>query len=116
MLRYAADENFNNDIMRGLLRRQPALDVIRVQDSEANGADDPRVLEWAAAQQRIVLTHDVSTMTAHAHARVAARLPMPGLVEVSRRIPIGRAIDDLLLIAECSLPGEWDGQVIYLLL
>ena len=30
MLRLAADENFNGDIVRGLLRRQPTLDVVRV--------------------------------------------------------------------------------------
>ena len=114
MLRFAADENFNNDIIRGLLRRQPRLDIIRVQDSEANGADDRRVLEWAAAQGRVLLTHDVSTITAHAYARVRAQLPMPGVVEVSRRVSTGRAIDDLLLLAECSLPGEWEGGVIYL--
>jgi len=27
MLRLTADENFNNDIMRGLLRRKPDLDL-----------------------------------------------------------------------------------------
>jgi len=27
MLRLAADENFNNDIIRGLLRRKPDLDT-----------------------------------------------------------------------------------------
>jgi ABC-type antimicrobial peptide transport system permease subunit len=31
MLRPAADENFNGDIVRGLLRRNPTLDIVRVQ-------------------------------------------------------------------------------------
>ena len=39
---------------------------------------------------------------------------MPGVFEVSPRVPIGHAIDDLLLIVECSLDGEWEGQVRYL--
>ena len=39
---------------------------------------------------------------------------MPGVFEVSRSVPVGRAIDDLVLIAECSLLGEWEGQVRYL--
>jgi len=30
MLQFAADENFNNDIVRGLLRRKPDLDIVRV--------------------------------------------------------------------------------------
>lgn len=48
MLRFVADENFNNDIVRGLLRRTPELDIVRVQDVELSGADDPTVLDWAA--------------------------------------------------------------------
>ena len=39
---------------------------------------------------------------------------MPGVFEVSRSISIGRAIDDILLLVECSLAGEWEGQVRYL--
>jgi len=33
MLALAADENFNNDIVRGALRRKPDLDFVRVQDA-----------------------------------------------------------------------------------
>jgi len=39
---------------------------------------------------------------------------MPGVFEVPRTLSIGRAIDDLLLIVECSIEGEWEGQVRYL--
>jgi hypothetical protein len=39
---------------------------------------------------------------------------MPGVFEVIRETAVGQVIDDILLIAECSLPGEWEGQVRYL--
>lgn len=39
---------------------------------------------------------------------------MPGVFEVGPSLPIGPAIDDLLLIVEFSLEGEWEGQVRYL--
>ena len=51
MLKLAIDENFNRDIVRGLLRRRPGLDLSRVQDVGLTGANDPTVLEWAAAAQ-----------------------------------------------------------------
>ena len=114
MLRLAADENFNNDIVRGLLRWQPELDIVRLQDVGLSGADDPTVLEWAAREGRVLLTHDVSTITKYAYERVRAGQPMPGVFEVSRTVSIGRAIEDILLLAECSLDGEWEGQVHYL--
>ena len=63
MLRLTADENFNNDIIRGLRRRNPTIDLVRVQDAGLSGAADAAVLEWAAAENRVLLTHDVSTMT-----------------------------------------------------
>ena len=114
MLRLAADENFNNDIVRGLLRWQPELDIVSLQDVGLSGADDPTVLEWAARECRVLLTHDVSTIIKHTYERVRAGQPMPGVFEVSRTVSIGRAIEDILLLAECSLDGEWEGQVHYL--
>ena len=46
--------------------------------------------------------------------RMGAGKPMPGIFEVSRSVRVGAAIEDILLIAECSLEGEWEGQVRYL--
>jgi len=114
MIRLAADENLNNDIIRGVLRRQPDLDIVRVQDVGLSSADDPVVLEWAAQEERVLLTHDVSTITKYAYERVRVGKPMPGVFEIGRTVPIGRAIEDVLLLAECSLDGEWEGQVRYL--
>ena len=114
MLRLAADENFNNDILRVLIRRNPTIDIVRVQDVGLSGADDPAVLAWAASESRVLITHDVSTLTKHAYARVETGAPMPGVFEAGPRLAIGRAIDDLLLLTECSLDGEWEGKVLYL--
>ena len=113
VLRFLADEDFDNDIVRGMLRRLPTMDIVRAQDVGLSGALDPKVLEWAAQEGRVLLTHDVSTMTAHAYARVSSDLPMPGVFAVSQLAPIGQVIEDLLLLAECSLPGEWEGQARY---
>lgn len=40
MINFVADENFDNRIVRGLLRRKPELDIVRVQDLEVAGGDD----------------------------------------------------------------------------
>ena len=114
MLRLAADENFNNDILDGLLARNPTLNIVRIQDVGLSGAEDPVVLDWAAREGRILLTHDIKTMPPYAYQRVAAGQPMPGVVEVSSTGSIGRAIEDLLIFADCSRDGEWEGRVIFL--
>jgi Domain of unknown function (DUF5615) len=114
MLKLLADENFDNSILRGLLRRYPDLDVIRVQDTELYGANDPTVLAWAAQENRILLTHDVATITRYAYDRTAKGLTMPGVIEVIAGSHVGRVIEDLSLILECSLDEELANQIYYL--
>ena len=114
MVRWLADENLNKDIVRGLRRRKPDLDIVRVQDVGLSGLDDPSLLAWAAAQDRVLITHDVSTMTAYAYGRIADGEYMPGVFAVSRSVPVAAVIEDILLLSECSNEGEWEGQVRYL--
>ncbi|OGO73746.1 MAG: hypothetical protein A3K41_05795, partial [Chloroflexi bacterium RIFOXYD12_FULL_57_15] len=103
MLRFATDENFKSAILRGILRRKPNLDIVRVQDVGLSEEDDDVILEWAAKENRILLTHDVSTITDFAYQRVRAGKSMPGVFEVGRSVSIRTAIEDILLIAETSL-------------
>ena len=114
MLRLLADENFNNQIVRGLLRQRPEIDIVRVQDVDLSETDDQVILEWAAQQGRILLTHDVETMTRYAYERVQAGLEMPGVFEISRNVPVRLAIEEIILITEGSFEDEWEGQVQYL--
>lgn len=114
MIWLLADENFNNNIVRGVRLRDPNIDLVRVQDVGLSGADDPSVLEWAARHQRILLTHDVATITAFAYERVRAGKPMPAVFEVGRTLALRSAIEDIVLLATCSVDGEWEGQVRYL--
>lgn len=109
-----ADENFNNDILRGLLRRDPSLDILRIQDVGLTHAPDPDVLEWAAKENRVLLTHDRNTITKFAYERVKEEKPMPGVIEVDSSVPMSVAIEDILLLAISSNKGEWEGQLIYL--
>jgi hypothetical protein len=114
VLGFLADENFDADIITGVRRRSPEIDIVRVQDVGLTRADDHTILAWAAKAGRLLLTHDVATVTKHAYERAGAGLPMPGVVEIPWRLPVGHAIEEILLLAECSGEMEWEGQIIYL--
>ena len=114
MLHLVSDENFNGDILRGLLLRHPVLDLHRVQDVGLEEADDPTILAWAAANNRIVLTHDHATMPDFAYARVVAEQPIPGVFVVPDRMAVRQAIEELLLVEVCSEQAEWASLVVYL--
>ena len=109
MLRLVSDENFNGDIVRGLILRHLGLDLVRLQDIGLEGLDDPAVLAWAAVNNRILLTHDRATMPDFAYSRVTAGQPMPGVFVVNDRLPVRQAIDELLLLDTCSEQAEWRG-------
>lgn len=114
MFRLLIDEDFNNDILRGLLRRVTELDVIRVQDIGLSGAGDDLVLARAADESRIVVSHDSSTMSRVAYERVAEGANMPGVFIAPQHLGIGVAIDELEAIIKISSPAEWADRVIYL--
>jgi hypothetical protein len=113
MPRYVADESVHGDIIRGVLRRQARLDILRVQDMGLAGADDPTALEWAAAAGRVLLTSDVSTLVGYAYKRVRSKQAMSGVLVIRSGTNLGQAIEDILLLAECRLEGEWEGQLRY---
>ncbi len=114
MLRLLSDENFNGEIVRGLFRANPTIDLVRVQDVGLLAADDPAILASAAETGRVLLTQDLATMPSFAYDRMSAGQPMPGVFIVNRRAAIGQSIDDILLFALYSKEGEWEGQVLYL--
>ncbi len=114
MLRLVSDENFKGSITRGILLRQPTLDLVRVQDIGLSGTDDPIILQWAAQESRLVLTHDVRTMPKFATERILSRERMPGLIIAARRASVGAIIDDILLITTCSLEDEWENRILYI--
>ncbi len=110
-IRFLTDEDFRSAILDGVRRRLPDLDIVRMQDVGLRTLRDERILEFAATENRIVLTHDIATMRRHANVRVTAGLPMPGVLEISQNYPIGAAINEIVMVAECSPPEEWNNVV-----
>jgi Domain of unknown function (DUF5615) len=108
------DENFNHRILRGLRRRFPDLDSLLVQETEVFQQDDPAVLDWASTHNRVVLTHDVNTITKYAYARLDAGQLLSGVVIIPKELSIGSAIEDLSVLLTCSHPEEFLNRVIHL--
>lgn len=114
MIRFLADEDFSGPILAGVKRRLPELDIIRVWDTIVRKRPDPEVLEFAATEDRVILSHDLSSMEFHAADRIRLRKPMPGLFLVRQNYPIGPSIQEIVTLAECSHPGEWYNRIEYL--
>ena len=105
--KFFADHDFDGRILRELLKKEPQVDLIRAQDVGLAAVPDATLLEYAANLGRIVLTSWESTMIGAAVARLRAGQPMPGLMIARQPTPIGRVIDELLVIWDASEAGEW---------
>jgi hypothetical protein len=114
MLSLLIDENFDQRILRGLRLRLPQLDYWIVQDIGLAGLDDPTLLDRAAREGRVLVTHDVNTMTKFSSERLKQSLPMPGVIIVPEELEIGRAIDDLEIVIECGTVDDLENQIQYL--
>ncbi len=115
MLRLASDADAHGEIIRGLRRRQPEIDLVRAQDALPEGTSDPVILAWAAAENRVLITNDRNTMVGFAYQRVEVGEPVPGLIATTNEQSIGSAIDDILLIAEYMPEEEIRNQVVVFL-
>jgi hypothetical protein len=114
VLALLTDENFKEQIVTGLRRRLRDLDITTARATGLLGKADPQVLERAAEEDRVLLTHDTRTMKGFAYERVERGLPMPGVVEVPDLLQIGRAIEDLILIASLIEPDDIRARVLRL--
>ncbi len=101
-------------LVRGLLRREPKLDIVRVQDVGLQGHSDPQVLAWAAEESRVLITFDVNTVLDAAYQRASEGQHMPGVFAIPWNVSWRQAIEDVLILAVASLPNEWEGQIVFL--
>ncbi len=52
MLRLASDADVHGEVIRGLRRRLPEIDLVRAQDALPEGTPDRAILAQAAAENR----------------------------------------------------------------
>jgi predicted nuclease of predicted toxin-antitoxin system len=112
MIRFLADANLNHGIVRGCRRREPAIDFLSANEAGLAGVPDPNVLAMAAEQDRILVSHDQKTMLRHFADFLQARGSTPGLIVVPQYLPIGRAVEELLLIWGASDAEEWRNRIV----
>ena len=53
-------------------------------------------------------------MLGTAYERVQAGLPMPGVIVLLNRLLMGQAIEQILIVAECSTLAEMKDRVVFL--
>jgi hypothetical protein len=114
MLKLATDADVPKSLIRAVCENIPELDLVRVQQVGLRQSGDAEILEWAAANDRVLVTFDRSTMIARAYERVTCGLPMPGLICPDRHMRRQEFAEQIEMIVRCCGPSELAGQVYFL--
>ena len=72
MLRFLIDHDFNERILRGV-RSRAEIDAVLARAVGLAHKPDPELLSWAAAENRIVVSHDLQTMPRFEIGRASCR-------------------------------------------
>jgi hypothetical protein len=113
-VRFLADADLNKAIVSGVLRREPSLDFLTAQAAGLRNMTDPEVLALATERRRVLVSHDVGTMSAHFRAFRSAGKRSAGVFLVPQSLDIGAAIDELVLIWLASEASEWEDRLEWL--
>ena len=73
---------------------------------------DPEVLAFAAADDRILVSHDFRIMPLYFAEFLMARESSPGVSLVGQHSPISDVIEELLLIWAATEPSEWRNLIV----
>jgi len=112
-IRFQADVNLNQIILRAARRREPALDFQTAETAGFAGLPDPEVFACAAEDGRILVTHDLQTMPRH-FATFITTHQSAGLLLIPQHLPIASAVDDLVRIWSTMEAAEWRNLMWYL--
>jgi hypothetical protein len=105
-VRFQADADVNQHIVRAVRRREPEIDFQTAHEAGLHGLDAETVLAQAAHAGRLLVSHDRRTMPMHFATFTAARTSA-GVILLSQSLPIIQAVEDLILIWEASEAEEW---------
>lgn len=105
-VRFQADADLNEDIVTGLMRREPRIDFQIADAAGLRGQDDAVVLARAAEERRVLVSHDRKTMPRH-FAEFIQSSTSAGLLIVSQKLDLRTAIEELITVWEASEAEEW---------
>lgn len=109
-VRFQADADLNQIIVKATLRREPSIDFQTAQAANLPALDDKEVLAIAARAGRVLVTHDRKTMPKHFGEFIMTETSS-GILIVSRKLSIAQAVEELILIWAASEADEWINRI-----
>jgi hypothetical protein len=111
--KFLADANFDLVILVAAKRRELAFEYQTALEAGLTGQQDPGVLAIAAREGRVLLTHDVRTVSQH-FASFIGEHTSAGVLLVPQSLPRRQVVEDLLLVWTAMEAEEWSNRIMSL--
>ena len=113
-IRFQADNDLKFAIVKAVRRLEPSIDFASAQEARLDGLGDPELLDRAAVECRVLVSHDRRTMLNHFRNHLATGKSSPGLLVVAQGTAIGVAAEAIVTMWAVSKPGELTNQAYHL--
>jgi len=112
-IRYQADNDLNRAIVEAIWRLEPRIDFQSAQAAKLDGVPDDIALARAAAEQRILVSHDVKTMPRHfaEFLQTSASTGSAGVIIAPQSLARGKVVEDLLLLWMVDDAEDWVNRI-----
>ena len=116
MRRFLIDENISPEYRTQLINHEPSLIVLVIggEDAPAKGTLDPEILVWCEQNQFNLITNNRESMPQHLSDHLSAGNHVPGIFTINLAVPMGKIIEELLLIAGASDEAEYIDRITYI--
>lgn len=109
-IHFQADADFNQIIIKAMLRREPSIDIQTALSANLQGLSDIEVLNLASKDNRVLLTHDRKTMPKHFASFITGETSS-GVLIIPQKLPISQVVEELILIWSVTEAEEWINRI-----
>lgn len=115
-IRLLFDENLAPLYKTQLLLKKADIIVYFVGEPGAppKGTLDPEILCWCEDNEFVLFTNNRKSMPVHLAEHLRLGRHIPGIITGNADMSVGQTLEELMLIAEVGIPGDFTDRIEYL--
>lgn len=112
MLHLLADVSLNHHLLTACHRKGANLDILSAAKARIEGMSNRDLLTFAAEHDRILISHDILTLTRDFAELQSTGAPSPGVFLLDSRTPVSEAADWLDIASAATEAEDWDNLIV----
>ena len=112
-IKFQADADLNQIILRALIRQEPAINFKTAMSANLAYRSDDEVLAVSSNEGRVLVSHDHKTLP-QCFAAFIESAHSSGVIIIPQYLKVSAVVEDLLLIWSVTEAEEWINRICFL--